>query len=288
MSGLMAHLASGATTVCRCWAVERRDGLCLGFTDHDREIRFAGLTFRPDSGLTARSLVQGTGLAVDNSEVLGVLSDAAIRDEDILAGRFDGASVTLWWVNWQNPDEHVLRFRGSLGEIRRAGGAFEAELRGLTEPLNVPQGRVFQRDCTAVLGDARCRADLTLPGRSEERPAETVVEGRIFDFALMDLQAERWFERGLLRVLSGAAAGLCGIVKHDRRRPGGARRIELWQPIALPVAPGDLIRIEPGCDKRAETCRLKFGNIVNFQGYPFIPTEDWLVAVPRPSARAGE
>ena len=35
---LFAHLATGDTTVCRCWAVHRRDGRRFGFTDHDADL----------------------------------------------------------------------------------------------------------------------------------------------------------------------------------------------------------------------------------------------------------
>ncbi len=34
-SALQAKLDSGVTTLCRCWIVTRRDGVVLGFTDHD-------------------------------------------------------------------------------------------------------------------------------------------------------------------------------------------------------------------------------------------------------------
>jgi len=61
----------------------------------------------------------------------------------------------------------------------------------------------------------------------------------------------------------------------------GSRQIELWEPIRAAVGAGDTLRIEAGCDKRAETCRLKFNNIVNFQGFPFVPGEDWLTSVPQ-------
>ena len=80
---LRDHLATGVTTVARCWAVTRTDGATLGFTDHDRPLAFDGLDFRPGSGLSARALVQGTGLSVDNSEALGVLSSDAITEAEI-------------------------------------------------------------------------------------------------------------------------------------------------------------------------------------------------------------
>ena len=79
---------------------------------------------------------------------------------------------------------------------------------------------------------------------------------------------------------SGAAAGLWGVIKDDDLS-GGMRRIELWQKLRVPLAAGDQVRVVAGCDKRTETCRLKFDNLVNFQGFPDIPGEDWVMAVPR-------
>ena len=59
--------------------------MVLGFTDHDRELAFEGIVFRPDSGLSARAVVQGSGLSVDNTEAAGALSDSAITEIDLMA-----------------------------------------------------------------------------------------------------------------------------------------------------------------------------------------------------------
>lgn len=286
MSGLSeafrAHLQSGITTLCRCWALTRGDGAVLGFTDHDCVLRFDGLAFQPGSGLTARAVQQATGLSVDNTEALGVLSDAAVREEDIEAGRFDGAEVRCWLVNWQDVSKRWLQFRGSIGEIRRAGGAFEAELRGLTEALNRPQGRIYQKTCTAVLGDAACRFDLSTPGYAVELAAAEVERNEVFRWDALPGFEPDWFTGGRLTVLSGAAEGLWAPVKADQSKADG-RRITLWEPVRADVQPGDMLRLEAGCDKRMETCRLKFNNLLNFQGFPDIPGEDWVMAVPRQS-----
>ncbi|WP_210527521.1 DUF2163 domain-containing protein [Rubellimicrobium arenae] len=275
---LRDHLATGATTVARCWAVTRRDGLTLGFTDHDRPLTFDGIDFRPETGLSARAVVQGTGLAVDNTEALGLLSSDAITDADIEAGRYDEAELRLWAVNWADPTQRELRFRGTLGEIRRGDGAFHAELRGLTEALNRPVGRLFQTTCGAVLGDRACGFDTARPGFSAEL-ACGITDGSVFRLPGLDAFAPRWFERGRLTVLTGAARDLRGVVKHDRIE-GGMRVLELWSPLRAPLAPTDRIRLEAGCDRRAITCRTRFDNIANFRGFPFIPGEDWLMSVP--------
>ena len=74
----LTHMQSGVTTVCRAWAITRRDGVTFGFTDHDLPLAFDGLSFKAETGLSAMALQQSTGLSVDNSEALGALSDAAV------------------------------------------------------------------------------------------------------------------------------------------------------------------------------------------------------------------
>ncbi len=282
-AAFQAHLDSGATTVCRCWRVTRADGTVLAFTDHDAALGFDGATFRARDGLSASAIEQTTGLSVDNTEAAGILTDSGITEEDIAAGKYDGAEVEAFLVNWADVAERCVLFRGTLGEIERAGAAFQAELRGLTEALNQPQGRVFQKPCPAILGDAACGVDLDGLGYAEERPVETVSGDKVLVWESFLGFEDRWFERGRLVVLSGNSAGQVAIIKNDRLS-AEARTVELWQSLPLGLASGDLVRLEAGCDKRFETCRLKFDNVVNFRGFPHIPGEDWLAAYPAQSS----
>lgn len=285
---LDAHLRTGVTGVARCWKLTRRDGRTYGFTDHDRDLVFDGVTFRAGTGLTAAALSQTTGLSVDNTEAVGALSDAAVTEADIAAGRFDGAEVEAWMVQWAAPEHRVLQFRGTLGEVGRANGAFTAELRGLAEALNVPRGRAYQKTCPAVLGDADCGFDLSTPGYFAELAPASIEDGRVFVFEDVAGYEPRWFERGVLSVLDGAAEGLSGAIKRDRAEASGLRRIELWDRLRAEIAPGDRVRLTAGCDKHMATCRLKFSNILNFRGFPDIPGEDWMLAHPtRQSVRDG-
>lgn len=276
---LQAHLLAGVTTLCRAWDLTRRDGWTMGFTDHDLDLSFDGMTYRADTGMTARVLSQTTGLAVDNTEALGALSDVAVTEEDILAGRYDGAQVRAWLVNWAAPEQRALQFQGSIGELTRTGGAFQAELRGLAEALNQAQGKVYQKPCTAILGDGGCKFALDTPGYSTELLVQEVTDARALRFDQIAGFDARWFENGRLEVLEGAATGLTGLIKNDRA-DGAGRLIELWQSLRAPLGPGDRVKLVAGCDKRAETCKAKFNNFLNFQGFPHIPGEDWLVSYP--------
>lgn len=266
------------TTLARAWVMQRADGLRLGFTDHDAALSFGGITFRPDHGMSARALVQALGLSVDNTEAEGALTDDGITEQDVLAGRWDAAELRMWEVNWANVAERRLVFSGNLGEISRANGVFRAELRGLSEPLNAARGRVFHQRCSARLGDGRCGMDLTAAGLRAELHVDGIEDGRILNFATFPAHGADWFESGALMVLDGPAEGLGAAIKNDIALPGGGRRIELWQSLGTSPEVGDRIRLTAGCDKRAQTCRLKFNNFLNFRGFPHLPSEDWLIA----------
>jgi uncharacterized phage protein (TIGR02218 family) len=153
-------------------------------------------------------------------------------------------------------------------------------LRGLAEPLNQPAGAGLYPQLPGRAGDGRCRFDLTQPGYIPNGRSKLVDDGHqcsaFAGFAGFD---DRWFEFGRLEVLTGAAAGLSRVVK-STGSSGAMRRIELWQSLRAPLAPGDGCAFA-GCDKRrdlpGEVC-----NLLNFRGFPHLPGEDWLAAYPRP------
>ena len=277
---LKEHLLTRATTLARCWLITRRDGVKMGFTDHDRDLSFDGVVFEASTGMDGATLESSTGLSVDNGEAVGALSALGLTDEDILAGRYDDAEILHWWVNWQDTSERVLMMRGSLGEIRQQGNAFEVELRGLAERLNRPIGRAFVKTCDRELGDAKCGVDLSNPIYATEAVVGEAVRGSVVVAQGLDAFAPGWFTNGRLTWSSGANAGVVAVVKQDLVI-GGVRRLELWEAPALPVAIGDSYRLVAGCDKLAGTCRVKFDNFLNFRGFPHIPGEDWVTAYPR-------
>jgi len=281
---LKGHLNTGITTTCRCWSITRRDGVVLGFTDHDGPLEFDSVAFKADTGLSALALQQSTGLSVDNTEAIGALSDAAIREDDIEAGRYDSAVVRAWLVNWADVSQRHLQFRGSIGELRRAGGAFEAELRGLTEALNRPLGRIYQKPCSAVLGDQSCRFNLDQTGYVATVLVQSVEKRQLFRFKALDGFEATWFQHGRMVVLNGDAKDLSGVIKRDHS-DGDGRIIELWHPLRAPIMVGDSLRLEPGCDKRVRTCENKFDNFLNFQGFPDLPGDDWTISEP---SRSGD
>ena len=279
-AGLRDHLASGATTLCRCWLVRRRDGVEFCFTDHDDDLAFEDRVFLARSGMDGSTLKSATGLSVDNAAVVGALSDAGITEADIRAGRFDGAQARQWLVNWRRPGERELLFFGTFGEITQTDGGFEVELRGPAEALNIAMGRNLLRRCDASLGDARCGLDTAGAAFSAEVVVRTAAGGRAAVSGLEGFE-EGWFTGGRLVWTGGLNAGLGGRLRVDQRGPAGERFLSLWEAPMFDMIAGDAARVIAGCDKLADTCRAKFDNFLNFRSFPHIPGEDWVTAYPK-------
>jgi uncharacterized phage protein (TIGR02218 family) len=283
-SGLQAHLDSGATTLCWCWRLTRRDGVKLGFTDHDRDIAFDGTTFEAAAGFTASEIRESVGLSVDNLEVSSVLSSSRLDEEGLAAGLFDDATVEIFRVNWSSPDQRVLMRKGSLGEVSRSGRSFTAEIRGLAHYLQQPKGRLYQVSCDADLGDARCGVALSAPPL---RASGAILAGsseRVLAVAGLTSYELGWFDRGLCTITSGAAAGRSSEVRRHTIS-GSTATIELWHSLAVAPAASDTLEITAGCDKTLVTCRAKFTNSLNFRGFPHMPGNDFVGSYPRSDHR---
>jgi len=279
-AGVAAHLASGTTTLATCWRISRADGVVLGFTDHDEALSFDGTEYAPAHGLDGSEAPSKLGPQVDTAEVVGVLSSDAIAEDDILLGRFDGAEVETWRVNWRDVLQRWLVRRATIGEIVREDGVFRAELRSGQAALNVPKGRVYQALCDAELGDARCGVDLS----DDAYRAEAVVAEVLDRFRLriegIDGFDEGWFAFGMAAWASGKREGLRDRVV-TAVREGGADVLGFATPVGEWVIEDEALVLTAGCDRRFATCVGRFGNAVNFRGFPHIPGSDFVLRYPR-------
>src|SRR5690606_12776434 len=86
--------------------------------------------------------------------------------------------------------------------------------------------------------------------------------------------ADRFFRYGVLRFTGGADDGLLADIE-GHRVSGGTVDLVRWLPLAAAVAVGDGFDITAGCDKSFATCRAKFANGLNFQGFPHMPGSDF-------------
>ena len=282
-AGLAAHLASGATTMCWCWRLTRKDGTRQGFTDHDQDVIFDATTFEAAAGFTASEIKDALGLSVDNLEVTSAISSQRLAEADLAAGIYDDAGVEIWRVNWQTPADRALMRSGSLGEVKRAESLFSAEVRGLAHYLQQPKGRLFQYTCDADLGDTRCGVNLNLPAFKGTGSIVASSSARKFTASGLGAFAAGWFARGLVTFTSGAASGQKVEVKSHTLSAGTAT-LELWQPARLPLVAGQTFTVTAGCDKHIATCRARFANAVNYRGFAQMPGNDFVTSFAQPGS----
>ncbi|SFV35851.1 phage conserved hypothetical protein BR0599 [Devosia crocina] len=278
--GFAAHLQQSETTLSHCWRVLRTDGVVLGFTDHDRALAVEGTICSPMHGLDGGEVPLKLGAQVDTGEVLGILRAEAISESDILLGRYDGAVVETWRVNWTAPEQRLRLRVDTVGEIVREYGIFRAELRSAQESLNTTRGRLYQGLCDALVGDRRCGVVLDDPAFSSEATVAAIEDPfRLLVSGLGDY-SEDWFAFGMVRWSTGQREGLADAVMTHRKSAEGdllgfGQRVGDW------LAPGDGFSITAGCDRRFVTCRQKFANAVNFRGFPHVPGSDFILRHPR-------
>lgn len=266
----MNWLEGELTTLALCWRVERRDGAAIGLTAHDRDLAIDGLIYRAAPGMTPSAVTRSAALDADSMDVAGALTGDAISEADLLAGRWDGARVSIFATDWSNPGEQVSLGAGTIGAVETKGGALTAELRGIATRLERLVVDETSPECRAELGDARCR--VAMAGR-RRFAVVNAADGAVLTLDASEPSANA-YGGGRLRWIGGANSGLEDAIASSegatvtlRRAPrfdGGGARVELIE----------------GCDKSLATCAGRFANALNFRGEPYLPGMDLLTRYP--------
>ncbi len=271
MSGVAA-LQQELVALAFCWRLERRDGVAIGLTSHDRDLLVDGFSYRAAPGLVPSAITRGIGLEVEAMDVQGALSHDAIREEDLRAGRWDGAALWLHLTEWTEPGELWLELmRGELGTIEQQGESFSVELRGPAALLQAQVAPETSPGCRARLGDRACRVDMAARRQLVE---VTEMAGEVAIVTGGGLAAGA-YAFGTLRWMDGANGGLIqSILANDEGS------ITLADVPPLVVEEGARALLIEGCDKRLETCCARFANVINFRGEPYLPGSDLLTRYP--------
>jgi uncharacterized phage protein (TIGR02218 family) len=269
----MSIVAGDLTSLAFCWRLERRDGVAIGFTTHDRDLTIDHLTYRAAPGMVPSAVSLSDGFDAAPLEIAGSLTSDAITESDLRAGRWDGAAVAVFMVDWQNVEgERIPLARGELGDVSWRGAAFTADLRGPAAVLERPVVEQTSPQCRAELGDKRCRVDMAARVRLTRVAAVPAEDELVLEDAADDPNA---YGYGRLRWLTGRNSGLESPVLASV----GAK-VTLREQPAFPAEPGDLVEIKEGCDRNFGTCRTRFSNSENFRGEPHLPGTDLLTRYP--------
>lgn len=70
----MSWLSEPCATIAFCWRVERRDGVAIGLTSHDRDLLIDGIVHRAAPGISPSAIKRSDGLEADSMDVTGALT----------------------------------------------------------------------------------------------------------------------------------------------------------------------------------------------------------------------
>ncbi len=267
-SAITSQLTNDISTLATCWKIICRNGIVLGFTDHDADIEHASRLYHASSGFTPTALASNSALSVNNIDIEGMLDSALITSEDISAGVYDYAEIEIFMVDYTQPDEGSIHLKtGWIGEITVNNGRFVAELRGLTQNLNTHIGALYSPTCRAQFGDAQC--GVTMTTRTATGHITSVTSRRVFRDTARTETTET-YRYGIITFTSGANAN----ISREIRLYQAAGIFTLLLPLPYDLTVGDAYSVIQGCDRTFSTCCNRFNNAVNFRGEPHVPGLD--------------
>lgn len=274
----------------RTYNIVRRDGRHFRFTDHDREIEVFGNLFSPSVAGALSAVRKESGMKGVNHDYSGIIDDDLITHDDLLAGRFNGATVLESIVSWRYPQNGAMQH--THGVMKRAifdSNQWSIEVEDVQVLLREPRGRSYGSKCDFDLGDSNCNKDIsadiiydatiaTRITRTDGTINRTIFTADPTGTGGKSLSNEDGFYTfGKIIWATGANQGVVSEVKTYTQL---TKTIELQDPVPVDPEVGDEFILHPGCDHRHTTCRDKFDNLIRFGGFPYIPGVNYLMQQP--------
>jgi uncharacterized phage protein (TIGR02218 family) len=272
-ANIQTKLNSGNTTLATCIKITRRDGVSLFFTDHDKNITYAGDVYEASSTYQRTNVKTSGDLKVDNLDFSGILDSAKLDDDDMRAGLYDNSAFYLFVIDYTAPEDGIIKhLRGTMGTVTITDGTFSFEIRNLLQKLKQNVLETYTPNCRVDFCSAKCgllRGFYTTTAKvtavSTDRQIFTVAE---IIGSNPNLDVDGYYTGGLVYWTSGSNAPSYVEI---RRHIAASRTLELFVPVGYSIAVDDQLELTAGCDKTLTTCKNKFNNVINFRGFPYLP-----------------
>lgn len=234
------------------------------FTTGDSQLVDGSITYLPD-------IISRTSVSQKAGETPGAI-EIAIPGNSNLASQFieylPARPISLRVFRYHRTDageEKRVVFIGRAASISFDDEGAVASI--ACYPVTKSSGRtvpwqIYKGGCNWALYGVGCGV---LESSFElDSPSILAVNGDQIQAAEFSTFDDRWFANGYLRVVS------TGEVRFITDHVGDT--ITLVYPISG-LGVGDAIKVYPGCDRTAQTCRDKFNNIANYLGWDYIPSD---------------
>ncbi|MDN5248170.1 MAG: DUF2163 domain-containing protein [Wolbachia endosymbiont of Tyrophagus putrescentiae] len=257
-TALKSHLAEEVLTIAMCWKLKLADGKMMGFTDCDQDLNIDEIIYKSSRGFTAGSVTLNSSLKSDNLEITGILDSDDIKEEDVLAGKYDFAEVEIFLVNYTNLSQGTMNLHsGTFGKVILNNGRFIVEIRGISSKLERSIVDLYSPTCRAQFCDDKCKIDAKK--FSKVSVVTDVVDDKRFKDTNL-VEDDEYYKHGVVKFAEFEA-----IVKDYRNK-----MVTLFTAPPCKISVGDQYSILAGCDKTFLMCKNKFNNVMNFRGEPYI------------------
>ena len=258
-------------TSALCLRIVCGNGTAIRVTRYPKDLTMSnGQVYLTGSGFDFTGYESTASLSPSAIDLEGILGFAGVTREAVASGVFDGARAYLFACDYLNPvEDHEPIVASFLGKATLTDSGYTFEEMALIDALNQSVGRTYMAQCPKTFGGqeyAGCKialGPLTVSGTL------TAVTSSAQFADSSRSEAADYFSLGTVQFTSGANAGLKPLEIKSFSAGGG---IVTFEPFYFPPAIGDAYVMTPGCRKRLEDCRDKWNNVVNFGGFPNMPT----------------
>jgi uncharacterized phage protein (TIGR02218 family) len=269
-ASLLGHYQGIALTLANCVKITQKNGTVLGFTDHDRDLVVAGVTYRSSVGCKVSTVRFTSAIEEDRFVVEGLMValSYAVQETTSVVGRLSYGAIDIFEVNWADLTMNTRPIkRGRIAQVTPKGNFYTLECEGLMSVLlRKNMLETYNADCNADFNDVRCgKAPVTHAGVITSIPNSTQIIASAFGGPA----TPGFFEFGRIDI-----TGAVDITSQIKTYDSGTKTFTLALPLPLiDGAPtiGSSFTAYQGCDRKYATCRDTHNNLSKFRGFPFIP-----------------
>ena len=257
-------IALTATTLflARVVRITRLDDVVLRIAEAEQSLTIGAETFAPLPGADISAVKHIINGGVGSMEIrLAHLEGGTLDTAELNTGFWDGARVEMYLVDRLAPSALADPiFTGLIDtvSIDLVGSSGSFDIRGLAVTAEAFI-QTYQPMCRTDLFSVLCSLDPT--AWDHVGTVDAIIDRFNFTVAgLASPPADGWFNQGTFVTESGFKGVIANWIQ-------GSLKITMYQPQCLArLTVGETLTLYPGCDKTAETCRVKFNNRINHQG----------------------
>lgn len=229
-----------------------------------------GATYQTGSGFDFTGYEATAGFSPAAIDLEGILGFAGVTRDAVASGVFDNARCYLFACDFLAPvEDHEPIVSSILGKSTLTDNGYRFEEMSMIDALNQSVGKTYTAACAKRFGGQEFAGCKIVLGPLTVTGSLTAVTSRQIFRDAGRSEAADWFGYGLIEFTSGANAGLgpFGVKRHE-----ADGTLEIFDSLFYPASIGDIYTLTPGCRKRLTDCRDKWANILNFGGFPTIPS----------------